>query len=103
MSTSQTFLQVSFGRNNYLSNTSTSADGEVGLPSWMFKNPLVDPKSGSAWSNIRNYAFANNKALTALVQIDTGVFSSAEWNWEKAESRCKRWQGLGIRVYALRA
>ena len=97
MSTSQTFLQVSFGRNNYLSNTSTSADGEVGLPSWMFKNPLIVP-SASNWNNIRNYAFANNKALTALVQIDSGVFSSAEWNWEKAESRCKRWQGLGIRV-----
>jgi hypothetical protein len=88
VSQSQTFLQISFGRNNYMSNTSTSADGEVGLPGWMFKNPLVVP-SASAWSDMRNYAFANNKALTALVQIDTGVFSSAEWNWEKAESRCK--------------
>jgi hypothetical protein len=90
VSKSQTFLQMSFGRNNYLSNTSTSADGEVGLPGWMFKNPLVVP--GDAGSDLRSYAFANNKALTALVQIENGVFSTAEWNWEKAESRCKRWQ-----------
>jgi hypothetical protein len=95
VSQSQTFLQISFGRNNYMSNTSTSADGEVGLPGWMFKNPLVVP-SASAWSDMRNYAFANNKALTALVQIDTGVFSSAEWNWEKAESRCKRWDKCSV-------
>ncbi len=68
MSQSQTFLQMSFGRNNYMINTSLSADGEVGLPGWMFKNPLVVP-GPSAWSDVRNYAFANNKALTALVKL----------------------------------
>ncbi len=87
---SQTFLQISFGRNNYLANSSISSDGAVGLPGWMFRNPLKAAGEVSADTPLRNYVFANNKALTALVQIDTGAFSYAEWNWEKEDSRCKR-------------
>jgi hypothetical protein len=85
----QTFLQISFGRNNFMSNISQSADGAVGLPGYVFLNPSVaaipDPTT-----SVRNYAFANNKALTALVQINQGNFVYAEWNWDKADTRCNR-------------
>ena len=92
-----TFLQMSFGATqatlsagfNTLRNTSASADGAVGMPAWVFLNPNLTPSNPPVF-NIRNYAFANNKALTALVNIDKGAFVSAEWNWDKADTRCKR-------------
>jgi hypothetical protein len=84
---SQTFLQMSFGGQNFLRNTSTSADGAVGMPGWGFPNPIV---ANFDKNNLRHYAFANPKALTALVSIDNGQFAGAEWNWEKADSRCRR-------------
>jgi hypothetical protein len=87
----QTFLQISFGENNFLSNTSTSADGAVGMPGYAYLNPT---KGSSAAppdvTKLQSYAFANAKALTALVQISAGEFVSAEWNWDKADSRCTR-------------
>jgi hypothetical protein len=89
-SSSQTFLQISFGGQNFLRNTSTSADGAVGMPGWGFLNPVLQPTMANNGSWLRSYAFANPKALTALVQIDSGLFANAEWNWEKADSRCRR-------------
>jgi hypothetical protein len=83
----QTFLQMSFGGLNFLRNTSSSADGAVGMPGWCFPNPLL---TNFKPDNLRHYVFANPKALTALVQIDNGKFFAAEWNWEKADSRCRR-------------
>ena len=85
----QTFLQISFGRNNYMTNISQSADGAVGLPGYVFLNPSV-PETPDPTPSRRNYAFANNKALTALVQINQGNFVYAEWNWDKADTRCNR-------------
>ncbi len=86
----QTFLQISFGRNNFMTNISQSADGAVGLPSYVFLNPSV-AETPDPSTSVRNYAFANNKALTALVQINQGSFVYAEWNWDKADTRCSRY------------
>jgi hypothetical protein len=85
-----TFLQISFGEKNFLSNTSQSADGAVGMPGYVFLNPLRALPASAAATTRRDFAFANNKALTTLVQIDAGAFVTAEWNWEKEDSRCKR-------------
>jgi hypothetical protein len=85
-----TFLQISFGEKNFLSNTSQSADGAVGMPGYVFFNPLKNYPTSAAATKRRDFAFANNKALTTLVQIDAGAFVNAEWNWEKEDSRCKR-------------
>jgi hypothetical protein len=82
-----TFLQMTFGGpKNTIRGTSASADGAVGMPGWVYRNPA----SSSSTTAPRNLAFANNKALTALVQIDGGQFVFAEWNWEKSDARCRR-------------
>ncbi len=87
----QTFLQISFGENNFMSNTSTSADGAVGMPGYAYINPTKGSSATPAdITKLQNYAFANAKALTALVRISGGEFASAEWNWDKADSRCAR-------------
>ena len=88
MSFGATQATLSAGTNT-LRNTSASADGAVGMPAWVFLNPNLTPSNPPVF-NQRNYAFANNKALTALVNIDKGAFVSAEWNWDKADTRCKR-------------
>jgi hypothetical protein len=96
--TANTFLQMSFGATqasldagtNTLRNSSASADGAIGMPGWVFVNPNLPIIAPPAPVPLYNYAFANNKALTALVQIDQGKFSFAEWNWDKADTRCKR-------------
>jgi len=81
-----TFLQMTFGGpKNTIRGTSASADGAVGMPGWVYRNPA----SSSSTPAPRNLAFANNKALTALVQIDGGQFVFAEWNWEKSDARCR--------------
>ena len=104
---SPAFLQMSFGGQNFLRNTSASADGVVGMPGWAVVNPTL-PSGPDNNKVLRNFAFANPKALTALVQIENGQFASAEWNWEKADSRCRRyfvfccvvlclvWFGVGV-------
>jgi len=94
----QTFLQISFGRNNYMTNISQSADGAIGLPGYVFLNPSV-PETPDPTPSRRNYAFANNKALTALVQINQGNFVYAEWNWDKADTRCNSPEKRGTRRY----
>jgi hypothetical protein len=98
---SPSFLQMSFGGQNFLRNTSVSADGVVGMPGWAVLNPNLAQNPDDA-KNLRNYAFANPKALTALVQIDNGQFAGAEWNWEKADSRCRRYFIFCVVVLCLR-
>jgi hypothetical protein len=75
-----------------MTNISQSADGAIGLPGYVFLNPSVpaQPDPAPPPTDLRSYAFANNKALTALVQINQGNFVYAEWNWDKADTRCIR-------------
>ncbi len=79
---------------NSIRNTSQSSSGAVGMAGWAFLNPNkpkptfpTAPVSQSDYNSLlRNYAFANSKALTALIQIDNGVFTYAEWNWDQVGS-----------------
>ncbi len=97
---SPAFLQMSFGGQNFLRNTSASADGVVGMPGWAVVNPAL-PSGPDNNKVLRNFAFSNPKALTALVQIENGQFASAEWNWEKADSRCRRYFWFCFIVFGL--
>jgi len=84
---------------NVMRNTSQSSSDAVGMAGWVFLDtnkaaspfPAYPPSQSDYNTLLQKYAFANSKALTALVQIDNGVFTYAEWNWDQVrDSRATR-------------